>query len=283
MASGDINKWQSTSSTVFDLATNWSLGTALVDGEHAVIPPGKASILQNVDQTNLGANGLELGSFTVEAGYENTIGDSGAPMMWTAGEVLLLGAGPVYIQAARDAGTANIDSIIIAQTGGMVVISDEGIDALVSRIAILAGQNVTLAAGMLAIDMLEILQHPSLPAPVVTIGTGTAIAQAYVSAGTITGHRAITVYSQDGGTFTHDTGAFSDTIISGGTLKYMSSTTMAGRTLIKSGGTLDVQDMSHKLTITALHQQPSGTLLRPRKKGLLTITTEYDYGQAVVN
>lgn len=195
----------------------------------------------------------------------------------------MLGAGSVYLRAGRDAGTANIDSLIIAQTGGMVVISDEGADALVSRIAILAGQNVTLAAGMLAIAMLEILQHPSLLAPIVTIGTGTAIAEAHISAGTITGHRAITAYHQSGGTYTHDVGAFSNTEIRSGRLNYESSAEMAGRTVIGSGATLDVSSMAHKLTIAALHQQPSGTLLRPRKKGLLTITTEYDYGQAVVN
>ena len=266
------------------VAANFSGGVLPADGDTIIFDAGSTKPCTNSmdrDGDSTGA-GLNLGALIVEDGFAFDLGASGGPLQIAADIVILRGSGRVWLKASQGSGSAQLDDVVVACPRGTAIVLSDDATQVITRLAILGG-DVTLAASMLAIDNLEIIGDPRLPPPVVTIGTsGTAIVRMYVGAGTVECDRAVTTYEQDGGNVNQKTGAFSNTTINAGTLKYPSTSTMAGRTTVKAGATLDLSEM-RALTVTALYQQPGGIVLKPVDNSLVTFTKEFLYGQKVVN
>lgn len=109
MASGDINRWVSTSSNDFGTAGNWSLGTVPVAGEHVVFNANYGSAA--VDGSDQSAIGL-LGSVTVEEFHYN-IGSSGNPLIFDVAS----GTGRVIFNYCPD-----LTAFISSKNGPMNVI-----------------------------------------------------------------------------------------------------------------------------------------------------------------
>lgn len=104
---------------------NWSLGAIPVDGDDVEVDPDSPkSLLLNLDRTgDTALAGLHLSSFRTYAGGDGvTVGSSASPLMLTADEVRLEGAGAHYYQVAT--GTAGND------TGRLILRSANVTDAL---------------------------------------------------------------------------------------------------------------------------------------------------------
>ena len=55
-----VNKWESTSSTDYSVAANWSAGTVPAAGEDVVILSGTDDITEGLDQSAVEMNGFEV-------------------------------------------------------------------------------------------------------------------------------------------------------------------------------------------------------------------------------
>tara|TARA_Y100000593_G_C4313570_1_gene339651 strand:- start:2228 stop:3091 length:864 start_codon:yes stop_codon:yes gene_type:complete len=280
-----VNKWESTSSTDYSVASNWSAGTVPAAGENVVILNGTADITAGLSQL-----AVELAGFEVERGYNGTIGSSSGDLS------LSLGSGDHFKFAGSGEAWINLDdspcNVHVRQTFG----AQDGYYGLNIRGTAIDKLNVYDGSVGIGNDRGDITSvasfHVGGPGAMLYIRSGCAVTSGItVQDGEVllegsTGGSGVQV-RVNGGLFECrvDTGsgstAINELIVTGGTAVHNSEAVITTARL--HGGVLDLSRSAQNKTISNLYLEPGGSYIYHPASSAITHQESTQGGALFVN
>jgi hypothetical protein len=261
--------WISTSSTDFNVTTNWSASTVPVTGDTIIFnSTGTAGI-----DANLGQSALTGITLLIYANYTGTIGSVTTPLSIgaTSAQIGLASNGAVAGGGSGrinlDFGSSNCTTVVTATSAtsadtGLAPVRIKGGGAT-SKLIVYTGRvdGATNTVGDTAsFASVDIPNTGLTPAPIVYLASGCTLTTVNQSVGTLTMNSAGTMFTQSGGTaMIQGTGAWT-TIVAGGTLYYNSTGTVTTASA-NGGGTLTfAQDTQAKTVTNPIKAYPGCTV-----------------------
>lgn len=200
---------------------NWSPANAPTDSENIRIPAGTAPI----NATGMTSN-INYGSLFVERGYQYDLGTSAARVSGAFAQIVHYGNGVLYFDGTVGSGAGSTPLITVASGRGNALAANLDGTAF-SVVKVLRG-TVQLAQTMAALARLELgyITDPTSDAVVHALANSNALTKVVQRAGRLESSRLITLLQQLSGTCIQMEGQAVTEADVGGTLNYISGSTL---------------------------------------------------------
>ena len=280
-----VNKWESTSSTDYSVAANWSAGTVPAAGEDVVILSGTADITAGLDQS-----AVEINGFEVQPGYNGTIGSSAGELKLSLGSgdhVKFSGVGEAWIDLGDSACNVHVRATCGAQDGYY------GLNILGTAMDKFNVYDGSVSIGRDPADINSVASvHVGGPGAILHIRSGCAVTSGLtVQDGNVLlegGASASGVQVRvNGGRFEcrRDAGsgatAINELIVTGGTAEHNSESVITTARL--HGGVLDLSRSAQNKTISNLYLEPGGSYIYHPASSAITHQESTQGGALFVN
>ncbi len=267
----------------WSVAANWSLGAVPVSTNDVIIDATAQDISFGLDQ-----NAVSLASLTITGNYTGRIG---LPVFSSTGyheyrsTYLKISATTVKIGQGPGSGSGRIKlnlgsvqaTVSIYGTGSP---ADVGLEALL-LVGTHASNVLSIYKGSVGVAVLPsetavlatlLVAYTTSPASDVALrcGSGVTLTTVSVFGGTVELYSAVTTLTLRTGTVIFHTGALTTLNADGGTIYYMSSSTLTTANLLAGNATLDLSRDASARTITNLTMNPGCSFLDPFASAVLT-------------
>lgn len=266
MATAFDKVWNGSTSTLWELAANWTPAVIPATTQRVLIPAGTPSI----DAT--GMVDKDLTSFYVAPGYTGNIGSTSVRATFSAVDLVHKGSGKLCLSEGAGATT----NVVVDAPGNNDAIDITG---SLTNLYLLRGAATISGAGSYTLIIVGYRGSQAGDATLTIASSGGTQTRIIQYGGRVTNASAVTTLDEIAGTFIQQVGTAITTANVGGggnaILQYESNSTMTTcRTF--AGGMLDVAKNRNAIVIvTNLFQFPGSQLVEDPQ--LLTVTNRYDW------